>query len=795
MLFKTRPIRLAVLSLCALSGTLSGTASAQDTAAPAKPANELERVIVTSQKRVEDVKRVPLSVTALSAEALKDNQIVNFTDLSRNVPNVSFSSQGGAGLATIEIRGVSSQAGSATVGVYMDDVSLTTRNLYSQGTAEPHFFDLERVEVLRGPQGTLYGAGSMGGTLRFISKAPDLKRFSTDVSAELSSTSHGGTNGMAQAVFNLPLQSNVAALRIGVQTGHDSGYIDQVDPASLKITNKRINSVNWSVLKLALKVNPNADWSLTPALFYQKTKTADIDAAYLNVGSYQPTNQGVALPLFQSSKIVREPGTDTLVLPSITINGDLGFADLTAVTNAYQRKFKRTQDGTNVNSAYIGSLINDPGVSGVVSFLPSAVYLDNKIDQKALEIRLASKETAVSKVPFTWVTGLYFAQAKTDVADNEPVFGINAAFTKAGLNIYDPAQWSDGAGIFNNAFPNDNSYYSARHYDSKQSSIFGELTYHASDSLRLIAGLRYLRSSEDFKREGDFFFAGGPTTTHITSKANKATPRLALDWDVSKETTLYANIAEGFRLGGANRPIPLTIQGNVDDLKALGLSAAPASFMPDSLRSYEVGSKSRLFDNRLSLNVSVYHITWNNIQQDVYLPTAGFDFETNVGKATSTGIEAELKAKLTSDFLLSLSGGYNKAEFAEDVPFLGLDGSGKPNVRKGDAVQGVPKYNARLGGEYQFRGLGGFDSVLRLNAQWTGSSHGSLKRTDPDYQRPSYMTVDGSWGMTLGRWDLALIVKNLINDHTVLQQPNIQSVNQAYYLRPRTIGLTVSSSL
>ena len=787
-MFNKHQISLAVMGLVAMSGT-----AAAQTAPGA--VTELERIIVTSQKRSEDVKTVPLSVTAISAEGLKDNQISNFTDISRNVPNVSFSSQGGAGLSTIEIRGVSSQAGSATVGVYMDDVSLTTRNLYSQGTAEPHFFDLERVEVLRGPQGTLYGAGSMGGTLRFISKTPNLKRFSADFNAEVSSTSHGGVNSMAQAVFNVPLSTDVAALRIGVQVGRDSGYVDQVDPASLKVTNKDINSANWSVLKLALKVNAGADWSLTPALFYQKTKSADIDATYLNVGSYQPFNAGVALPLFQTSKPVREPGIDTLILPSITINGDLGFADLTAVANAYQRKFVRTQDGTNVNSSYIGSLINDPGVSGVVSFLPSAVYLDNKIDQKALEIRLASKGVEVSKQAFTWVAGVYFAQAKTDVSDNEPVFGINAAFKKAGLNIYDPAQWSDGAGIFNNAFPGDNSYFSARHYDSKQSSIFGEATYHVSERLRLIAGLRYLRSTEDFKREGDFFFAGGPTTTAISSKANKATPRLALDWDVSKETTVYANVADGFRLGGANRPIPLTIQGNVDDLKALGLKAAPDSFAPDSLRSFEVGSKSRLWNNRLSLNVSVYHINWNNIQQDVYLPSAGFDFETNVGRATSTGIEAELKARVTNDFLLNVSGGYNKAQFAEDVPFLGLDGSGLPNVRKGDPIQGVPKTNFRLGGEYQFRGLGGVDSVLRLNAQWTGSSHGALKRSDPDYLRPSYMTVDGSWGMTLGRWDLNLMVKNLTNDHTVLQRPNIQSVNQAFYLRPRTIGLTVSSSI
>src|SRR5438132_7922512 len=137
-----------------------------------KSGDQIEQVIVTSQKRREDVEKIPLSVSVLSADNLKDDHITDFTDLARNVPNLSFSSQAGGGLSTLEIRGISTQAGSATVGVYLDEVSLTTRNLYSQGTAEPRFFDLERVEVLRGPQGTLYGAGSLGGTTRFIRRQP-----------------------------------------------------------------------------------------------------------------------------------------------------------------------------------------------------------------------------------------------------------------------------------------------------------------------------------------------------------------------------------------------------------------------------------------------------------------------------------------------------------------------------------------------------------------------------------------------------------------------------------------------
>lgn len=213
---------------CLAAAPAFGQAAATPADAASAPSSAvmLDQVLVTSQKRKEDVRKVPLSVSVISGDALQENHINDITDLTRSVPNVSFSSQGGAGLSTIEIRGVSSQAGSATVSVYLDDVSLTTRNIYSQGTAEPRFFDVERVEVLRGPQGTLYGASSLGGTIKFISKQPDSKSFSGNASAEVSGTSHGGTNFMTQGVLNIPLVKDRVGLRLGVQTGRDSGYID-----------------------------------------------------------------------------------------------------------------------------------------------------------------------------------------------------------------------------------------------------------------------------------------------------------------------------------------------------------------------------------------------------------------------------------------------------------------------------------------------------------------------------------------------------------------------------------------
>ncbi|HJW12566.1 MAG TPA: TonB-dependent receptor, partial [Albitalea sp.] len=651
--------RFAPVVLSGLACVVAGGAQAQQAAAPpdaaasAPKAVMLEQVVVTSQKRKEDVRKVPLSVSVLSGGTMQANQVSDVSDISREVPNLSFSSQAGSGLSTLQIRGVSSQAGSATVAVYLDDVSLTTRNLYSQGAAEIRFFDIDRVEILRGPQGTLYGASSLGGTVRFISRQPDATRFGGSASAEVSSTSHGGTNHQLEGVLNVPLVKDNVALRLGVQTGHNSGYIDQVDVNTLQVIDKGINSTNWDVLKLAVKAKLSDAWSITPSVFAQRFKSDDIDAAYLTVGSYQSANADAPLQLFQTSKIVREPGKDSLTVPTLTLNGDVGFGDLTGILSGYRRRFERVQDGTNINSPYIGSQVTDTTLGALVGFLPSAVQLNNKIDQTSLELRVQSKDYDAARSPFTWVTGVYLARTKTQVYDNEPIFGINAAFAAAGQDINDPAAL---AGTFPGAFLGDSSYYSARHYNDKQSSLFGELTYHASDTLRGIAGLRVLKASQHFTREGDFYYAGGPSSAVIDSSAHAVTPRVAIDWDMTPGTTAFGNIAKGFRLGGANRPIPSpTVNPLVGaDLAALGLPGTPPeSFKPDSLWSYEVGTKSRLLDNRLSLNISAFYIDWKNIQQDVVLPQSGFDFETNVGRATSYGLEVESKFLATDSLTLN----------------------------------------------------------------------------------------------------------------------------------------------
>ena len=777
------------------------TALAQAAATAASPAasaadGQIATVVITAQKRKEDIRDVPLSVSVMSGEQLQAQQIKTVEDLTRNVPNISFSSQGGPGLGTVEIRGVSSQAGAATVSVYLDDVSLTTRNLYSQGTGEPRFFDIKDIEVLRGPQGTLYGASSMGGTIRFIGNQPDLKNFSGSTTETASWTDGGGLNYEMQGILNIPLVKGQSALRIGVVRGHESGYVDQVDQNTLKTISKGINKNDYTVVKAALKADIGADWSVTPALFVQQTNTADIDATYL------ATQGGTALGRFQTSKTVREPGHDLLMVPSLTLTGDTSFGTFTGVWSGYNRRFNRIQDGTSINDPSFAVLT--PGQQGAdlvaaLDSLSSAVQLHNKIDQQALELRMTSKDyDPKGGSALTWIGGLYLQDATTSVYDNEPVFGVNAAFAAAGVDPGDPAQLDGG---FPGDFANDSSYYSVRHYHDRQASVFGELTFHVSPQLALTAGLRHLYADQTFKREAlPLFYDGAAPSTpgyggQAPVKANWTanTPSLKLNWEPTKDMSIYANASKGFRLGGANRPVPDTplVEQNLSDL---GLPpGVPPSYAPDSLWSYELGSKMDLLDHRMTFNVSAFLLKWKNIQQDITLSDAGFDFETNVGKATSYGLEAELKARVTNSLTLQAALGYTHATFdADNLAFGFYDGDGKPNIRKGDLLAGVPKASVSVGADYHWAVNDSVNAFVRGNAQWTGKSHGSPLRGDADYNRAAYFVADASAGANWDKWEVTLFAKNLNNNHTTLQHPNVQNVHEAYYLRPRTIGVSAN---
>lgn len=261
------PIACIAILLCA--------AHAAILAAESDSSDALGEIVVTAEKTTEPLSKTPISISVISSATLDEQHITDYEELSRAVPNLSYSGFGGPGQTNIEIRGVASQAGSATTGIYLDDVPINILNIYTSGATEPRFFDEDRIEVLRGPHGTLYGASSMGGTIHFVSNAPDLHQFSGNVHSWVSDTKGGSLNSEADSTVNLPLIDGVAALRIGTLLDHESGWIDRNAAGTIAAT--KINRVNTAVVRATLDWHPSEGLTIEPSVFLQRLRTGGQD--------------------------------------------------------------------------------------------------------------------------------------------------------------------------------------------------------------------------------------------------------------------------------------------------------------------------------------------------------------------------------------------------------------------------------------------------------------------------------------------------------------------------------------
>ncbi len=745
---------------------------------------KIEVVTVTAQKRKEDPNKVAMSISAISGASLLSQQVDDITDLTRAVPNISFTAatgNGGAGPGTsnIEIRGISSAAGQATVGIYLGDVSLTVGNLYTMGTVEPKFFDIDRVEVLRGPQATLYGASSMGGTIKFVPNEPDLKEREISAYAEASSTRGGSPNFSSNVVGNFPLVSNELALRIGAQAQRTGGFIDQVDGDG-KVLAGDINKISDQEVRVALKWAPTRDLTVTPSIYYQRVDAKDIAAFSLD------------RPPYQAQKQVREPSIDRLLTPNLAVNWDLGGADLTSSTSYFERKFDRQQNGSAYNSYSLSTFLTStedggkapPELIEAIAGLPSTVFLNNAVRQVSQEFRLASKPYDAARSPWTWLGGFYFSNQHTNLNENDPIHGVTETFRKFGFSIDDPELLPDA---YPGAFPNDNSFAGEFRYREKQSSIFGEVNYYFSPTLHATVGARYLKGKSNLAQRNSNYLAGAGNNSSTELSSHAFTPKYAVTWEATPDHTIYSSIAKGFRLGGSNVFVPPTTCG--PDLEENGLTEGPATYAPDSLWSYEVGSKSRFMGGRVAVNADVFYVKWKNIQQGVYLPTCAYTYNANAGNATSKGFEFDIKAKPVAGLTLSAAGGYVKAELTNDEGVA----NGVLGAVRGAQVQGVPKYNGSVTAQYNFSTAGGRSAFVMGGIQWVGSSKGSLNPESTDYDRPGYHTVNFSAGLTLDRYQLTAFIKNAFDEDKVIQHPQVASIVQGYRLAPRSIGMSIAA--
>jgi outer membrane receptor protein involved in Fe transport len=821
----------------ALTLAIALPARAQTTAAPTAPptppalvnpstqpaaprtAARVEEVTVTSQKRRENVRKVPLSVTVLSGAQIRAAHIQNFADLTRAVPNLSFSSQAGEGLSNLEIRGISSSAGTATVAIYLDDVSLTTRNLPTEGASEPRFLDISRIEVLRGPQSTLYGASALGGTLRYISNPPVMDQFEGNVFSELSGTYHGSVNWDEQGVLNIPLVQNQLVLRLAGETGSDSGYINNINPANGSVIKYGINSTGFNVVRGTLTWTPT-DWlTITPSAFFQRFDQRDSDAQYLE------------LPHDQTPKLVAEPGRDNLIVPALTANADLGFANLIAVTGNYERQFTRTLDSSIYDNLAVylcnpmdtavectdnagNPVFGAPnGLFNALNNRPSQTFYSNTVRQWSEEVRLVSKPYVPGEggLPFTWIAGLYYSDEHTTSTDTEFVSNATQLFNQYGVSTSDPT-------VLYGTFPgaigaNNEVFQGLTSYDTAQYAVFGEGTYYPLPNLRLTAGARY-----QFARDGEstyqnyFYDYGDPGLVTSVSHFYTFLPKFAVSYDITPDNTIYANASKGFRLGSENRRIPFIASeagasGTPSyDLAQLGLTSnSPSNFGPDKLWNFEIGDKGRAFGGRVTFTGDVFYILWSDIQTEIPLVTSGDEFQTNAGSATSYGAEFEIRTIVTDDLTVGLSGSVVNATLDHGVVVNNTLISG---TFSGEKVPGVPDFNLTADVRQNFQINDNISGFATIAPEWVGESHGDVIDTNPDYKRPSYITLNASAGIDVGRWEFTVFGRNLTNNNKIIQRPDIQGSAspeyefdylgaptrniQGFTLRPLTVGMNAA---
>ena len=815
-----------VAGLLAFASTFAltaGAASAQQ-AAPAASAPPqsaaVAEVVVTAQKRSQNLQAVPISITALSGNDVAAAHISGFDDLSRVAPGLAFDTSASVGTTNVSIRGVSSTAGAATVGLYLDDVSITTKNFFYEGAVEPILSDLDRIEVLRGPQGTLYGDSSEGGTIRYIAKAPNMSTYTGDISADTSNTAHGGENYNGAFSVSVPLVPDILAVRVSGSASTDSGWIDHFTQSLAPdnsilgggvLDRKGVNSARTETLHVTGKWTPGDGWTVTPAFYFQRQHQDDSSAFYIGVPG---------LGLYDQDKLVSEPATDTMTLGSLNIQKDLGFATLTSITGVFDRQAKRQEDGTFFNSASFVALLQGPPAVplpnpvsvplaqayNILADLPSNVQLDTDYRQITQELRLSSVDQPGGKLH--WVTGFYFAQQRISNTDYQHIPGINSTFQSL-FGV--PLEATAAEDTFNGGVPGttlfaqDQDESDNRTYREIQYSLFGQVDYDFTPQWHLSVGGREQWATEHFTsletgfyQIGNLGFTGYPAGTPVSpytqqSTLTSFTPKVTLPHDFTSQQNAYVSAGVGFRLGGPTGPIvfgPETVCSA--DFALINQNTQPTKYGSDSLWTYEVGSKGRYLDGRLTLNGAAFYTDWHNIQQQIYLPDCGYYFTENVGDARIYGGELESRLVIADGLLLAANFSAESATITRSINPV--------TVPVGSNLIDVPQATANINLSYNWYVSDKLQVRPYIGYEWTGRSNGSYQRftntvalgslTNLNYNNPAYSVVNANVTASFGSYDVSIYAKNLLNDQTIIQSPEINTVYEGYTVRPRTIGVS-----
>jgi iron complex outermembrane receptor protein len=774
-------------------------AQAQDT--PPTEDEISQEIIVTAQKRATTLQEVPFSVAAMSSEALQESGATNIVEVARNVPGLYIADLG-PGQSQVAIRGISAgqvvrdQPGvKESVGIYLDESPISVALF----TPDLDLYDLDRIEVLRGPQGTLFGAGSSSGTVRYITAQPDLGEFGGSVDLSLEDVADGELGGSLRGSLNVPL-GETAAMRVVAYNSEYAGYIDSVYPD--RATREDVNSGSRTGGRIALRFEPNENVSITPRILYQKLETDGyprIDAYNILGNPFTTTETAVDPGERGQVTQFREGLTDEFMMADLKMDFAVGDSlGLTSVTSYIDRQVEVLRDASQLT----GSVTIDLGGTADDARMDSPLYDNTDMTVFSQEFRLAS----TGEGPFQWLVGAFYQESERDYGQTLPTPGYDA-LTQALVG-------ADSADF--NA-PPDTPFYSRFTFNLKQFAAFGEATYRFSPEWALTGGLRYYDYDEDRLLTFAGLFAGAVhTDVPGATSADGISPRVILAFNPSRDVQFNAQVSKGFRLGGINDPLNLGLCSPQDTVTYGG----NPTFKDEETTNFELGTKTRLADGRVTFNAAVFYTDIKDLQVITDAGECSSRIVLN-GQGESVGAEVEMFVRPDDNWDFGISATYAQAEVTEDYQ----PGNPTAGIREGNRLSTSPELQAAATAAYTWSLSTSLESYLRLTVQHVGSSFTQLADQengfgvilDPSLQQPgdgtarlidlgavnvdridfgaelpSYDIGNLRWGVRSDVWEASLYVNNLWDERAFLSvdRERNRSARVGYLTNPpRTYGV------
>jgi iron complex outermembrane receptor protein len=741
--------RLRSMLLAAVSLTAAGSAGAAFAQSPDDAT--LEEVVVTASRHAVALQDLPMSVSAVTGEKLEQMRARDTKDYILTVPGVSFT-DAGSGREAFTVRGISTLGSSGTTARYIDETPLGS---------DLRLFDIDRVEILRGPQGTLYGVSSMGGALRTITRKPDTTEFAARVDASLNQVSHGGVGGDVNVALNIPVVKDKFAVRIVAYDEKRAGYIDNyvVDRSTnpttiLGLKEKDAGGAEFRGGRLMLRWTPTSDTTVDGTVYYQNNIFDALESEDQDLGKGK----------LRQGRGFNEAYGDEVTQGNLTIHHAFDFgAELISSTSYAREHITTSRDVTGIYGPYLPlfNIVLGLGNGGNTSgFSPLALNEDYMFKSFVQEVRLAS----TGKGPLTWVVGGYYYEGDVSGVQNLIAPGSQAVFgdyTPGGkLLVFKPYQ------------------------PSSEFSVFAEASYNLTSKLQATAGIRRykLKSAFDQTVQGIFNadigeILGGDNSSVTELVADKGsaeesgfTYKFMLSYQATDSLLVYGGASSGYRPGGPNAYVPA------------GQTPTPTkSYTTDKLWQYELGVKSSWFGNRLIANAAIYDIEWTDIQTGI-ATDGGFSFFTNAGNARSRGAELELQARPVRGLELGAAVSYVDAKFRSAFQSL--------NVAVGDRLPNIPKVQANLNARYSWPVAGPWNGYVYGSYSYVGSRDNNANQA---INMPSYNQISLRAGLERGDWDISLFVNNLADERAITGFENGLGPDRIHYLQPRTIGIALKA--